>query len=103
MKNTALFVSPDKTQKLTIVLALGKRGYNVKCTVKGIGKDAPKAITGGRESFKDLPDASKAFEALKTAVTGKGWTVGVKREKNAFTIDSIPVAPGAKAKTAKSA
>lgn len=99
-KSIAKFTSADKSQTLTIVAAQGKKGFNVKASVKtGSGKGAPKAVTGGRGSFDTADKAGAAFNKLKAEAVKVGWTEVKISAKNAFT--SIPAPVAVPEKTAK--
>ena len=89
-------------QMLTLTMQQGKRGFNVKASVKtGSGKGAPKADTGCRESFKTEAEAKSAFSKLTAEATKRGWVEqAATTTRNAFT--AIP-APTAKSKTSKAA
>ena len=93
------FTSQDGTQTLTIVAAHGKRGWNVKASIKtGTGKGADKAVTGCRETFKAEAEAKSAFAKLVAEGTKRGWVEKVVTTRNAFS--SIPEPKGKKAKAA---
>lgn len=89
MKNVAKFTSDGQT--LTIVAAQGKKGFNVKASVKtGSGKGAAKAVTGCRETFKTVGEAVSAMDKLKTEATKRGWTVMAMTVRNAFSAIPAP-------------
>ena len=97
MKNIAKFASPDGTQNLTVSATSGKKGINVKVTVKGIGKtkDVGRAQTGCRHKYESEQEAQKGFDKLVAETKARGWTPVVAQSRNAFV--AIPEAPKAKA------
>lgn len=102
MKNIAKFVSPDGNETLTIVAAQGKRGINVKASVKsGSGKGAPKAQTGCRAKFDKVDEAVSAFEKLCAESLKRGWTRKAISAKNVFS--AIPAPSALPAKKGKAA
>lgn len=79
-------------QTLTIVAAQGKKGWNVKASLKELkGKGTPKAKTGARAKFDTEKDAKKAFDGLVKETLTRGWVKVDRAERNAFT--EIPAAP----------
>jgi hypothetical protein len=102
-KNRSLrFVSPDGKATLTVIRSVGKRGINVRASLKADGDK--KAATGCRSTHTTEAEANAAVEALKNATLQRGWTERVKTtaaSKQAFT--EIPVAPGMKTSAKKSA
>lgn len=89
MKNIAKYSSGN--QLLTISAISGKRGVNVKATLK-IGKE--KAQTGCRETYKDDKTAQKAFDKLCSESESRGWNKKTTSSRTAFT--TIPDAPKGK-------
>lgn len=95
--NKAVFTCADQT--LTLVATEGKKGFNVKASMKtGKGKGQPKAITGCRETFKTLAEATAALTKLGEEALKRGWTAVTITKRNSF--DAIPV-PTAKMKAVK--
>lgn len=91
MKNITKFTNADKSQRMTVVVAQGKKGFNLKASVKtGTGKGQPKAVTGCRETYKTAPEAVKGYEAVVAGVKARGWTEVAVSVKNAFDLKSIP-------------
>lgn len=92
----ARFLSPDKGTTLTITAKQGRSGINVKATMKGVGKDAERAITGSRANFQNDREANNAFDNLVKESESRGWQRTTARVKNAFTeIPAPPKAPRA--------
>lgn len=91
MKNVSKFISADKTQRMTVVIASGKKGFNLKASVKtGTGKGQPKAVTGCRAKYDTVAEATKGYEAVLAGVKAQGWTSVAVTVKNAFDLKSIP-------------
>ncbi len=92
MKQTARFTSPDLSETMTIVAAAGKKGYNVKASIKrGKGKGAPKAKTGCRATFKTEKEANSTFSKLTKEALARGWKEQEVSTRSAFS--AIPEAP----------
>jgi hypothetical protein len=101
VKQTKTFKSANQT--LTLTSAEGKRGWNVRASLKtGGGKGSPKAITGCRQIVKTEPEAKKVIERLAADAIARGWVEVVKTTRNAFSEVPPPASPAAKAKPAKS-
>lgn len=102
-KNASLrFVSPDGKATLTVIRSVGKRGINVRASLKADGDK--KASTGCRSTHSTEAEANAAVSQLKSATLQRGWTERVKTAgatKQAFT--EIPQAPGMKTAVKKSA
>lgn len=96
-KTTLRFSSPDSSQALTIVAAQGKRGINVKASIKdGKLKGGPKAQTGCRKVVQSEQDARSAIDAMVKEAVKAGWTKvtlgdGTHSSKNAFVAIPAPV------------
>lgn len=101
MKKSIKFLNVAKTVVLTIVLAQGKSGFNIKASQKNANavkgkKGAPtkdRAATGCRAKFTTLKEGEAAFTKLSDEARKQGWTVVPKIDRNAFT--SIPSAKAA--------
>lgn len=88
-KMIAKFNAEGSDQTLTVVAAKGKRGINLKSSVKtGKGKGQPKAVTGTRATVLTEADAKTRFDALVRDAEKAGWKRVTVTSKNAFT--SIP-------------
>ena len=82
----ARFTSPDTTETMTIIGAQGKRGWNVKVSIKkGKGKGQPKAKTGCRETFKTEKEAKSAFDKLVKESKARGWKELEVSTRSAFS------------------
>lgn len=82
---------------LTVMLHTGKRGHNLKVSVRTPGE---KTTTGLRSTVKGDEDAAAEFEALCADAVKRGWTPKTGRS----TFSEMPVPPTAKAaKATKSA
>ena len=101
MKNISRFVSPDGSQKITVTAIGGKKGFNLKATVKGTAKDSPKAMTGMRATYASEKEAQAAFDKVVKETKARGWVEQPRNLRNAFTV--IPEAPVAKASKSKTA
>lgn len=99
-KHFAKFSSADQT--LTVIAQQGKKGWNVKASLKtGSGKGTPKAKPGCREQFKKEDEAVAAFNKLVAEAKKAGWTKVEVASKNSFTTIPAPAAKGlAKTKAA---
>lgn len=89
-KQTAKFNQADSNETLTVVVAEGKSGFNIKASIKTDAgtKGAPKAKTGAREKFTKKEEAVKAFDKLTKEAVSRGWAKVERVERNAFS--SIP-------------
>lgn len=92
-KNTrAKFTSPDGKIEMLIQMTVGKKGVNVRATLKEEGR---KAVTGGRAAGQSEADAQKAFDALVKKAQERGWA---KKESgaSALSFNDIPTVKDAK-------
>lgn len=98
MKNIkVVFASPDSKQTLTITASQGKKGINVKASIKtGKGKGTAKAQTGAREVVKTEQEAQAAVDTLAAHAKKSGWVKKAITSKNAFTM--IPAPSGVSSK-----
>ena len=100
MKNITRFISPDGSQKITVSAIGGKKGFNLKATVKGTAKDSPKALTGMRATYATEKEAQATFDKVVKETKARGWVEQPRNLRNAFTtIPEAPVAKGTKGKT----
>lgn len=81
---------------LTVMLHTGKRGHNLKVSVRTPGE---KTTTGLRSTVKEDAEAAAQFKALCADAVKRGWTPRAGRS----TFAEMPAPPTAKsAKAAKS-
>ncbi len=93
MTTTLRFVSPDGKSMLKVLKTQGRRGINVRASLKT--ESDTKAQTGCRSTHATDAEAEKAVETLREATLQRGWIAQqAKAVRNAF--GEIPHASTAK-------
>jgi hypothetical protein len=92
MNKTARFTGGESN--LMVILHKGKRGHNLKVTVRTPGE---KTTTGMRSSHTDEAEAEARFKTLCAEAEKEGWALKAGRS----TFHEMPAPPTAKPASAK--